>query len=207
MIMCGVTFGLINKLYNMKSGYEIYEAYENSDPENSITANLGTISKLEMWDELSDDEKNVVLFAILRVETRLLGLNDIPKVRITDLDFCSGYDDEENVIYLSRDIYEKPSDVYKIVDSLSHEVYHAYQKEVIELYFKMYTDKKYEKERNLFLFRDAIIYSKEILEYENGFNDINKYLSQELERDAFQYGKKAVEEYRECVSGYLERNK
>lgn len=205
IVMIGITFGTIKSLHNAKNGYVIYEEYINRNPGDSLDENIETISKLEIWNELNEDEKNKVLYAILRVENRYLGISNMPKVGICELDSYSGYDDDENRIYISRDIYENPEDPYIILECMAHEMFHCYQHDLIELYSKLYSDKAYQEKKNLLLFSSSIVYGKEILEYENGYKDLEKYRTQELEIDAYQYSMDTVNEYRERVAEYLNK--
>ena len=189
---------------NPSIAYDAYEIYMNRELENSLQNNLDILVKVENWDAIDDDEKKKILYTILKIEKRYLGLNTMPKVSIVDnMESFSGYDRNEQKIYLSKDVFYG-ADGYLVVECIAHEMFHMYELELIDLYMKIYEDEKYKDQRNLLLFERSVVYSKEISEYENGYNDMEIYMQQELEIDAYNYSKDVTEEYRERIQKFLE---
>lgn len=87
---------------------------------------------------------------------------------------------------------------YEVIETLIHEVHHAYQHDQVELYQKL--DKE---DRNLFMFYDASVYMKEFADYKDGDEDFYAYYTQLAEIHAREAGETKSLECIEAINEYL----
>lgn len=177
--------------------------------EDKLQNNIEVISKVEMWNELDDDTKIESIEAVFRVESRYLGEEGIPALKITKTDeYISGYyDSNQDMICLSKEIFDG-DDGYLVLGSVCHEMRHRYQYMQCELYEKIKNDSDYEVYRNMICWSVEKVYLEEFENYvtvseslENG--SIDDYGNQWIEIDADYYEEKAIEEYKEKIAEYL----
>ncbi len=180
--------------YSVSSDYNDIEDYSNS-----LAANIATISKIDPeggWGALSVDEKVDVLQTIIRVECRYLGMKDCaPSLQLAYLEegLLGQYDYQKDLITLSYNfVVDSGANGYAIVQVLCHEVYHRYQRYLVNLLEVLDCSSETEKYTSLLIFENAETYEDEMSNYFSPVDDspISYYLysSQELERDAEKYG-------------------
>ena len=81
---------------------------------------------------------------------------------------------------------------------LLHEVYHAYQHEIVRVYRAAG-----EEYKNLALLSTAAVYAEEFDNYQNGIEDYEAYKTQKIEITADRYGREASQEYILLIEQYL----
>jgi len=183
---------------------------ENSDP-NCLASNIETISKLDPeggWKDLDLEQKSEVLEAIIRVECRYLGMEDVyPKLNIayTDQDELLGYYDREKDIITISYLYmcDMNAGGYGVCQVLCHELYHRVQFYQVKMLEALEATEETRKYADLLLLHDTNVYREEASHYYSGKDNYFRYASQQLERDAEQYGNEAAMEYYQAVQEYF----
>lgn len=87
-------------------------------------------------------------------------------------------------------------DSMKCVEVICHEAYHAYQFELVDLYYAADDNKK-----NLYIFRDIIKYENEFKNYIDGHEDFYAYYAQRCEENSRNYSEDAVCDYYKKIFG------
>lgn len=187
------------------------------DYENSLTANIQEVSKIDSdggWNELSSEEKIKVLETIIRVECRYLGMRDsAPTFMVSYLEegLFGQYDRETDTLTLSYTyMIDQNANGYSVVQVLCHEMYHRYQRYLVEMLEALKSSDETAKYADLLLMYDAGVYEENMDNYivPSDGSEISYYLyfSQQLERDAEKYGNASVNEYYEAIQKYLQSN-
>lgn len=85
---------------------------------------------IQEWDVLDESDKVSISTEFVRLIAEDLGVEKIPTVSFSDeLDADAKYNPLENIIYLNNEYVDDP---IEIVESLAHELRHAYQHERAE---------------------------------------------------------------------------
>ena len=95
-----------------------------------ITDEIDEVLRLfdaQEWDVLDESDKVFISTEFVRLVAKDLGVEEIPMVSFSDeLDAEAKYSPQENIIYLNNEYVDDP---IEIIDSLAHELRHAYQHE------------------------------------------------------------------------------
>lgn len=141
-----------------------------------ITDEIDEVLKLfdvQEWDVIDESDKVSVSTEFVRLVAEELGVEEIPSVSFSDeLDAEAQYSSLENIIYLNNEYVDDP---IEIVDSLAHELRHAYQHEC--------ADKLETKEDLLFRLNFDYYISPEI-DSEGYYINFYDYYGQYVECDA-----------------------
>lgn len=171
----------------------------------TISENIETVSKLsaDTWQQLSEKEKLDVLNIVIEIETQYLGLSSVPELKVDvlpsndELQTAAMYRGSENSITIDLSQLET-ADSYMVLDSVCHEMYHAYQRSICTIYLSVPDEYK-----NIRLFNNAKKYADDLTNYENGMINYELYLDQDYEKDAREYALNAVLEYYIKIEEYL----
>lgn len=158
----------------------------------------------DVWCELDLDQRLDVLRIVAGIESTNWG---IPQVRICarsmDAGTLGAYEHGTKTVMLSLEhlAFDEPE---AVLDTLCHEVYHAYQHRLVNLYNSLNTP-----ERNLALFRDVSDYAYEFDHYISGSDEgqtFESYIDQKCEADSYVYASQAVSFYFDIINSYIEWN-
>lgn len=160
----------------------------------STTADVSLLRE-EVWIDLTLAERMDVLEWIAAVEGDALGLPFAVQVTEGELeDRVQGtYRNQERQITMSRKLVRNGSTL-EVLDTLAHELYHAYQYCVVELY------QKNEAYQDLLLFSaaNAEVYCREFENYQSGTEGgFSEYFNQQVEIDARAFAREICEKYGE----------
>ena len=162
-----------------------------------LDQNLDVLQKIEedKWEVLSVNEKMNVLNTIVSIEKEELG---IPyALNVTEEKLSEGlvaqYHPLSNTIKIDKD-YMNDCTSDEVVDSICHEVYHAYQNCLVELY-----ENSSMEYRNLVVFKSVPEYKKEFTQYKDGMDEIFDYYMQTCECDARAYAASRVKYYQDYL--------
>lgn len=193
-----------------KADYVPYSELE----EHSLANHMELISNLDeaKWMDVRDDDEKVweILTTYLLIESRYLGSSDgAPKLELSKLDddTLGRYEHLKGTIYLSDEAYERSKKMengYELIKILSHECYHRYQNQQLDLMTSLREDRQYKRYSNLLLFDDCRIWEKEITDYKDGTKDFMAYYNQSLEADCREYSEETYHVVRKRVKTYLE---
>lgn len=157
------------------------------------------------WEELSPKEKIDIFQRVVNIESSYNGFSKPIKVCFADIDSTPDddstkygqYNDANSVIYLNeKAVCSLSSESALIV--LLHEVYHAYQHEIVRVY-----KAAGEEYKNLALLSAAAVYAEEFENYQNGDEDYQAYKMQKVEITADMYGRETSKEYISLIEQYL----
>ena len=188
---------LSNKNTNLNGSYAPINETQNS-VSRIFSVNLDKLKNLKIvyWKKLDDKEKLSLLQYIADIQCVKLGIPNV-SVTISDLDnrLYGLYSQQDHVVYINESVLEEDLTVKERITSVIHEVYHAYQHAVIEVYEKADAPTK-----KLALFKDAVQYKKEFEHYANGLEDnLDIYVNQKCEEDAREYADKEANEYMTAI--------
>lgn len=197
-------------LYMNEILYNVSDPVEDiPDYENSLTCNIGTVSKIDPaggWHDLTLQEKSDVLSTVVRVETRYFGLAQAPTLKISYLPehTLGEYDHSTNELTLSYQyLIDNDASGYALLNVLLHEMMHANQRAQITLYKELQSNPDLEQYSSLLLFYDTAQYADEMENYVSGEDNYALYSSQQLELDAERYANSATFDYYEKIQAYL----
>lgn len=176
------------------------DVYEEVSGPWTIANNIDTIMLLEEdnWGKLSPEEKLDVLGVVKNIEIQYLGINhDIALVcGVTDVNLDGSYNSDEAVITLNA-CELTTSTAHDVVNTICHECYHAYERQMISLYND--TAAEY---RNMLLFKPALTYSKEFENYVQADENFYNYFCMQVEADSRKYAAEGVEDYYKKIEMY-----
>lgn len=167
----------------------------------NISNNMETVLKLQedVWNDLTVQERLNVLQTIADIERNYLGISNELNVGTANLseELLGYYDDRTHEVIISMDslLYD---DVYEVLDTLCHEVYHSYQHRLVDAYVAADT-----QTQNLRVFKNASYYLEEFSDYKSGTEDFCSYYAQECESDAREYAESSVLDYYYRIYEYL----
>lgn len=173
--------------------------------EYRFSENVETMLKLqeEEWKLLTLEEKVDVMQCVAFCEARYLGLWTPITVQVADIEqekVLGCYDDSVHTVYLDRE-HVVGDLAEEVLESVCHEVYHAYSRRMVDVYYQSKDEMK-----NLRFFNTASQYAENIENYISAEEDEEGYLSQKFEADAYAYGEFAASEYYRMIEEYLEEN-
>ena len=198
ILLISISISVIFNGTILTSTAEVVKVYGD---EHCLDANIEVISDIEptRWKKLEIQEKLNVSQKIVNCEARYLGISHEIRVGTADLDegTLACYIESKHQIVLDIE-YLESSYSYDILESLIHEVTHAYQHELINMYLELD-----EKTRNLLIFYPVSQYLDEFTNYENGDKNYMLYYGQLAEIDARKAGRTEALVYIERVEEYL----
>lgn len=201
-IFCGVLFARASiSGYLIKSSVEPVVGNVEGN-ECTISNNIDTVSLLaeDKWAELSIHDRLAVLQTVANIEARYLGLPHELTVSIASMEdnTVGEYDEKTHEIYISMNELEE-ADSRNSLDTICHEAYHSYQRELVKLY-----DGASDEERQLLFFRQLKQYEYEFENYVSGEDaEYIDYYFQDVERDARSYASTAARDYYDNIGEYL----
>ena len=157
------------------------------------------------WQDLTVDEKKNTLMTVLDIETQYLGLGVKPLLLVTPMtdDYVGFYDNLSNTVYIDTN-HLKNDTGYEVLDTLCHEMYHAYEYLELDLYMMIINDNDYARFDNMLLFYNAYIYSDELTdEYISADTDYESYYWQLCESNSRSYAENSVLDYQQRIDAYL----
>ena len=170
-------------------------------PENTIESNIETLALLQddTWSSLSMTDRIDVLQTIADIEAAYWGLPHKLTVITshTSENVLGHYIDHTHTITIGTDLLQHGSS-RDILETLTHEAYHAYEYRLADVYEDVPDDLK-----NLRLLNRAKVYSEELNNYTNSEDDLIGYLFQIVEFDSEAYSMAAVERYYDAINTYL----
>ena len=180
----------------------IQTRFAGEQQEQTIAGNIETLTRLqeEEWKILTDEEKMDVLQTVTNIEGRYLGIPNKLTVEAKEpLDTTlARYLDETHTLYINED-FLSGGPAKEVLTACCHEVYHAYQHRIVDAYH--HAD---EREKDLQIYRKALLYSKEFENYTSGTENYFTYYTQQCEIDARSYAASAADDYMERIAEYLE---
>lgn len=195
-----VPIAVLSLLYGtvLNSKAEVVKVYGD---EHSLKANIEVISDIEpsRWENLSIEDKLLVAQKIVNCQARHYGLSREIMVGTDDLSTgtLAYYKDSTHQVVIDLE-YLQNAYSYEVLETLLHEVYHAYQHNQVELYQKL--DKE---DRNLFMFYDISVYMEEFANYEDGDENFYSYYTQLAEIHAREASETESLEYIAAINEYL----
>ena len=159
---------------------------------------LQTCEKLESetWDDMTSRERLDVLQIICDYEcVVVLGCEPVRvesgvPVRSTILGQYNG----QTRRCLINESHLKRGDVDDVLETALHEVRHAYQNSLTEMYSTL-EEHISDKYKNLYPFRQAKLYAAELANYCSGEENYQKYYSQEVEKDCRAWAETRLNEF------------
>lgn len=169
--------------------------------EREITGeNIDTLSLLlpEQWEPLSSAEKMDVLQEVADMERAYLGLpfELILKTDTLENPVIGSYRHADHQITIDT-VHLTYSPPEKVLATILHESYHAYQHTLTNLYLD--SDTNY---RGLRIFRRTHTYAEEFASYTDGSSDLDQYAAQLVEIDARSYAEATVLDYYSKLEEY-----
>ena len=165
------------------------ENYESWTVEN----NKDTLSYLkeDVWVSLSAKKKLSVLQTVVNIESSYFGIQHKINVALRELeiDTAACYSDKAQTVYFNSTRFESYS-AKSAVEYACHEVYHAYQHRLCDVY-----DRAGEQLQGLDIFNSARVYKEEFADYVSGNIDFETYQAQLCEVNARRYAQSAVYAY------------
>ncbi|MBR3974219.1 MAG: hypothetical protein IKJ99_09770 [Oscillospiraceae bacterium] len=180
------------------SAMEIQEGIVSSDtsvPEDegeTLSKNQEQILLLdeEVWRGLDIAERLRVMKAVADIEAGKLGIPEVGiRTEALDEHILGHYNDADRTITLNLG-YLGTEDAQTMLKAVCHEIYHAYQFRMVELYNQLSPE-----QRALVLFDQAERYRAEFENYIDGTDDYDAYIDQRCEADSNAYAEEAAEEY------------
>lgn len=167
-----------------------------------IEENINELSSLQpdVWRSLDLDERLEILRVASEIESITLG---IPLVRVRAISMeentMGGYDHASRTVMLSLEYLAfDPSE--ELLNTICHEVRHAYQHYLVELYQSLK-----EQEQNLALFHEISDYAYEFDNYISGSGEtIEAYFEQKCEVDSSAYADRIVMNYYNAICAHLD---
>ena len=180
----------------------------------SHTSNIGDISDMSMeeaqkqhrencfnleketWSALTLQEKLDLLQAICDYESEfVLGCESVKIYSgMTSRDTVLGEYSNQTRSFTINEEHLMYGDVEDIIDTVLHELRHAYQYTWVEMYASLETHIK-DEYKDLLPFKQAQSFSAEFSDYCSGEDDFYRYFTQDVERDAREWAAKRIKEY------------
>lgn len=194
-----LVFSYIQKSnYKLKYSPDDLLEYER-DPLADYTDTLLMLQE-DRWNTLSKEEKCSVLNEIVKLEYETLGISKEPVVYFSPIEKGTNafYKSSDETINISmNELMTESSET--LLNTVLHEVYHAYQNELIDLFWK--TPEQY---RELLFFKNIPSYVNEMAHYDSGEESFADYYTQKCEVDARKYAKRAAKHYLDYGAQYIE---
>jgi len=153
----------------------------------------------KFWNRMDAVQRRDLLQFVADTEAQRLGIES-PAVCARKLEgnVLGVYSDSDKLITLDLE-YMKDSEMDKVLATVCHECYHAYQHRLVEVYNRLE-----ETEKQLMLFRPLAQYAAEFANYNDGSEDYAAYSAQQCEIDSEAYAAQAVQEYNARIQAYRE---
>lgn len=180
---------------------------ESENAENTVSSfieyyekNADTFDKLEQhtWSELSTSEKLDVLQVVCNAEKAKFGIQEPIQIKskLFQSDLLGEYIYKDNTVLINTKHLEEDSS-YSILETVTHECYHSYERSLVNLYNSVS-----DEEKKLMAFSRAKHYKEEFANYQDG--DSEGYYWQTVEIDARDYSEEAAEDYKSKIQAHLE---
>lgn len=204
--VCALSVYILSAVLILPSAYGFYEEYIKTDAyyENlgvsayadgtENTYAFGDVSIfISIWDYLSSDEKETTLRTLVLMEKNELGIDESHDISLKTEkmaeETCGSYDHIIQQISINEEYLEN-GDVRDIIETLLHEMHHAYVYYTIDnLEFKS------EFVKNNAYFSRARDWKNNTVNYISADEDYEKYRSQPIEADAESYAKSRANFY------------
>lgn len=208
MTFCAVLLSAISMVKVAGEWMTPEENHESSyyaapmDYEACLEKNSDQLAKLDeqVWETLNPVERLEVLRTLSEVEKSSLGIS-CPIIVHSETMFnrqtLGYYDNADNRITISQDSLEHNKS-WILVSTLCHEMYHAYQEQLVKLYIKADPE-----EQNLEIFRPIKKYLEEYKDYVSPEEDVEGYFRQQSETDARKYAQEATIRYYKYIKENL----
>ena len=152
----------------------------------------------EIWDTLTVEQKANVLRAVSDYEcVFVLGCEPVEiLVGVTSgKDTLGSYSHSTRSILLNTE-HVREDEVYDVLNTVFHESRHAYQHAIVDMYLSVSSqiDDSYS---SLIPIKQARIYYRELNDYCNPNQDLERYYGQEIEKDSRAWAEKRLNEYYE----------
>lgn len=179
------------------------EAYNMDNQQLSNNVEELLLLQEEIWADLSVKERLDVLQTVANYEVSYLGLPHELNVSAEVLDEgnLGCYIDSIHSIKVNLDFLSTGT-AHELLETLAHEVYHAYQHRLVDLYNS--TDEQY---KNMMLLYRASVYKEEFESYVDGDEDFIGYLFQVVEIDSDAYALATVDSIYKEIDEYLSSGK
>lgn len=150
----------------------------------------------ETWNALTVQEKLDLLQMICDYEcTFVLGCENVKIYSgLTSRDTVFGEYSDQTKSFTINEEHLRYGDVEDVVDTVLHEVRHAYQHTWVEMYSSLENHIK-DEYKNLLPFKQAQSFSEEFDDYCSGEDDFYGYFMQDVEKDSREKKKKRLKEY------------
>lgn len=150
-------------------------------------------SRLEKWDDLKPDERASLLYEIGIREEQYLGIDNFASITMSTEKMyaytLAYYSNENRIIRINVDLIHNYG-VQENVETILHEVYHAYQHYVVST-----LDFSSDLVLNSYYYADAREWKRNMDNYVSGTTDFDAYEAQKLESDARDYATKRIGVY------------
>lgn len=150
----------------------------------------------ESWSTLTVQEKLDLLQAICDYECEfVLGCERVKIYSgITSRDTVLGEYSNQTKSFTINEDHLIHGNVEEVVDTVLHEIRHAYQHTWVEMYASLESHIK-DEYKDLLPFKQAQSFSEEFSDYCSGEDDFYRYFTQDVERDAREWAAKRIKEY------------
>ncbi len=200
-----IVVSMLGLLFGWASKSEITQPVEDlniGNYEECLENNIDELAKLDepVWETLNTDEKIEVIQTLAEVEKSYLGLAVKLKISVEPAQTTErmGYylKSGEKIVISKHSIENNSS--WVIVNTLCHEIYHAYEDKLIDLYIKAEPS-----EKKLDIFSDARNYYREYKNYISPEDNYSGYYNQATEADAREHAKQATINYYRYIKNHL----
>ena len=179
---------------------------ESEKAENTVPSfveyyekNADIFDKLEQhtWIKLTTSEKLDVLQVVCNAEKAKLGIQEPIQIKskLFQSDLLGEYIYKDNTVLINTKHLEEDSS-YSILETVTHECYHSYERSLVKLYNSVS-----DEEKKLMAFSRAKHYKEEFGNYQDG--DSEGYYWQTVEIDARDYSEEAAEDYKNKIQSHL----
>ncbi len=172
---------------------QIVESMSINTTEAESTVQYDLSSRLSKWDNLDIEERFDLLCEVGVCEERFLGIENYADIRIACDKFSiytlAYYSDEEKLICININELNRAS-VEDCVNSMLHEVYHAFQHHVVSL-----LDFESEFVKNSFYYAEARSWKDNMENYVSGVANFEAYEAQPLEASAREHAEERIYVY------------
>lgn len=145
-----------------------------------------------VWEKLTAEEKTEVMQVLVNVEASLLDVEPVP-VEVCKLEdkTLGGYTGDSIKIDIA---YVESAQASEIINTVCHEVRHAYQRHVVEM-----LDWSDENVQQHYFYQNARSWKDNLKDYIDGGKDFDGYYGQSMERDARSWAEAHSGDYYYCL--------
>lgn len=161
---------------------------------STMDNNMEVVSRLEYscWNALPKNRQLATMQEIVDIECKYLGIPYPLTVELTEMSdesILGSYSHTNKTIYINKNVFDEASGKF-LLSTLLHEVYHAYQNTILDVY-----EDTADEYKNLIIFEKAPTYSNEFEHYISGVNDYEAYSKQLVEQDSEEYSMLRGQDY------------